>query len=168
MEGTTAAFTGHRPDKLGGYNEQTFIRLVRLAKAVLTQGKPADVISGMAQGWDMAVAFAAIQLGIPVTAAIPFEGQHLMWPEHAQGQWHAIKAKCTNVQLISRGGFAGWKMQKRNEWMVDHGHHLVALWDGSTGGTANCMKYTNTLRPEIRPVITNVWPMWVKEFKDQP
>lgn len=32
-------------------------------------------------------------------------------------------------------------MQMRNQWMVDHCDALVAIWDGSSGGTENCVNY---------------------------
>lgn len=31
-------------------------------------------------------------------------------------------------------------MQKRNEYMVDLADKVVAVWDGSKGGTDNCEK----------------------------
>src|SRR3546814_16271306 len=54
------------------------------------------------------------------------------------------------------GGYAAWKLQKRNEWMVDHADELVALWDGSRSGTGNCVAYANT---SGKPVV-NLWPSW--------
>ena len=47
-------------------------------------------------------------------------------------------------------------MQKRNEWIVDNSLRLLALWDGSKGGTANCVTYARYGRREIK----NVWPEW--------
>ncbi|PAD70641.1 hypothetical protein CHH83_02225 [Bacillus sp. 7586-K] len=32
-------------------------------------------------------------------------------------------------------------MQKRNEWMVDNSDYVIAVWDGTKGGTGNCVKY---------------------------
>jgi uncharacterized phage-like protein YoqJ len=42
---------------------------------------------------------------------------------------------------VSPPNFAVYKMQVRNEWMVNHANILLALWDGSTGGTYNCIQY---------------------------
>ena len=33
------------------------------------------------------------------------------------------------------------KMQKRNEFMVDNCDILIALWNGTSGGTKNCINY---------------------------
>ena len=40
-------------------------------------------------------------------------------------------------------------MQKRNEYMVDKCDILLAVWDGSAGGTNNCVKYARKLDKEI-------------------
>lgn len=62
------AGTGHRPDKLGGYGAGVSSRLVDLARAALLRCRPNEVMSGMALGWDTALALGAIELGIPLTA----------------------------------------------------------------------------------------------------
>ena len=59
------AGTGHRPNKLGGYNNESFLKLVNIAEDALKQMEVTEVISGMALGWDMALAQAAINLNIP-------------------------------------------------------------------------------------------------------
>lgn len=52
------AGTGHRPNKLGGYGDDVFERLVALARTYLWHMEPWHVISGMALGWDQALAQA--------------------------------------------------------------------------------------------------------------
>lgn len=158
FEGTTLAFTGHRPDKLGGYDESIDAALIQMARQVLKLARPAKVIQGMALGWDQAVAFAAIQLGIPTVAALPFKGQESVWPEHKRDRYHAILKKCSEVVVVSPGAYAASKMQVRNRWMVDKGDGLCALWDGSEGGTKNCLNYALT-KPEPTTIV-NVWSMW--------
>ncbi len=66
------AVTGHRPDKLGGFSEDVHHRLVRFAKETLSK-IPRDnltIVTGMALGWDIAIADACDQVGIPFLAAI--------------------------------------------------------------------------------------------------
>lgn len=61
------AATGHRPDKLGGYDDDVMKRLKDLARGYLEKQEVlAEVISGMAQGWDTAIALVAIELEIPL------------------------------------------------------------------------------------------------------
>lgn len=150
------AATGHRPNKLGGYGAFAHSRLVKVASAHLRISKPIMVIVGMAQGWDQAVARACIDLGIPFRAAIPFKGQEKEWPAQAQGHYQFILAHASSIHIVCDGDYEVWKMQKRNEWMVDHCNQVLAIWDGTPGGTANCIRYARSLK---RPIV-NLYEEW--------
>jgi uncharacterized phage-like protein YoqJ len=150
------AGTGHRPNKLGGYGKDAQQRLIDLAIDFFDSHageQVTEVISGMALGWDMALAEAACQLEIPWTAAIPFEGQQLAWPRPSQEAYEKTLVFAKNIVYVCEPGYAAWKMQKRNEWMVDNCDAVLALWDGSDGGTGNCIKYANKIN---KPII-NLW-----------
>ena len=154
--------TGHRPDKLvptnpqAGCSSATLELLTDLAVTHLELLDPELVISGMAQGWDTAVALAAIELDIPLVTAEPFLGQAAKWPTPAQ-QLHArILGEARVRYVISDGHYAPWKFQKRNEWMVDRCDRLLALWNGTPGGTANCMAYADK---QQKPY-DNLWAEW--------
>ena len=153
---TILAGTGHRPDKLGGYGVDVSTRLVDLARAALMKYRPDEVVSGMALGWDTALALAAIELGIPLAAAVPFEGQERKWRPEQQRLFQAILARASTVVVVSPGGYAVWKMQVRNEWMVDRATGVLALWNGSAGGTGNCIEYARARQVEI----VNLWATW--------
>lgn len=110
----------------------------------------------MALGWDTALALAAIELAIPLTAAVPFEGQERRWWPEQQQLFHEILARAPTVVVVSPGGYAVWKMQVRNEWMVDRATGVLALWNGSPGGTGNCIDCAHTRQVEI----VNLWAAW--------
>jgi len=150
------AATGHRPHKLGGYSDRVYWRLVAVAEQYLHSQQPTEVISGMALGWDQAFAEAALQLGIPVCAAVPFDGQSLRWPQRSRRQYQDMLRHC-RVVICSPGSYAPEKMQHRNRWMVDHCHRLAALWNGTPGGTANCLQYA---AGKIQ--IDNLWHLYSK------
>lgn len=152
--------TGHRPDKLGGYDRRTAMRLRDLACRHLSERPqlPEFVISGMALGWDTALAYAALDLIVPLIAAVPFEGQERMWPEESQKHYRWLLKHADQVVHVSAPGYANWKMQRRNEWMVDHSHEVLALWNGTSGGTANCIRYAETTGKRI----TNLWQEFSK------
>jgi len=150
------AGTGHRPDKLGGYGPAVASRLLDLARAALMQYRPDKVISGMALGWDTALALAAIELDIPLIAAVPFEGHERKWRPEQKGQYWLILARAAEVVIVSPGGYEAWKMQARNEWMVDHATGVLALWNGGPGGTGNCVEYARASQVEI----VNLWSTW--------
>lgn len=154
------AATGHRPSKLGcGYGNNMHDALTRLACNYLDQVQPASIISGMALGWDQAFAEAGLMLGLPVHAAVPFSGQESQWPTRSKVQWARLIAGCASVTIVCDGGYAPFKMQVRNEWMVDRATRICALWDGSPGGTGNCLKYKSTWP---RPV-DNLWTEWLAQ-----
>lgn len=150
------AGTGHRPNKLGGYGTEARNRLVNLATDVLRKRQPQRVISGMALGWDQALAVAACALDLPWTAAVPFEGQERAWPESSQREYRELLSLADDVVVVSPGGYASWKMQRRNQWMVDHADLVLALWDGSPGGTGNCVDY---VRRTNKPLL-NYWTLF--------
>lgn len=146
------AGTGHRPAKLGGYSSTIFDRLCRFAKSELETLSPSLVISGMAQGWDQALAIAAIQLSIPFDAHIPCSNQESRWPPDAQTLYRQILARARHTITISPH-YTSSCMQDRNVSMVNACTHVLALYDGSSGGTANCVRYAQLLK---RPII-NCW-----------
>lgn len=150
--------TGHRPDKLGGYSQEVFDKLVDLASEHIFKLKPDYVISGMALGWDQALAKAAYECSIPFHAYIPFVGQEGRWPRESQAKYHALLHRADKVVYCNPEGYAGWKMQKRNEDMVNASDVVLALWDGSAGGTGNCIGYANKKGVEI----INVWDEWIE------
>jgi uncharacterized phage-like protein YoqJ len=153
--------TGHRPKKIvvgaaNAYDPHVFGRLVDLASAALIRVSATLVISGMAIGWDMALAEAALRVGRPFDAYVPFRGQEGLWPEESKRQYSRLLAAARNVVVVCPGTYAAWKMQRRNESMVDAAGRVLALWNGTRGGTANCVAYANQVG---RPVM-NLWSSW--------
>lgn len=149
------AGTGHRPDKLGGYTHATFDRLTALARDWLQEHRPDQVISGMALGWDQAVADAALDLHIPLIAAVPFHGFESRWPHAAQDRLNLLLDQATEVHIVHPfPGTIG--LHRRNEWMVDRADKMLALWDGSWGGTFNCIRYAEKAGVPVE----NLWSRW--------
>lgn len=157
------AVTGHRPDRLGpgGYKEETLFELAQLASSELQALKTVDwVFTGMAQGWDTAVALACVDLGIEYTAAVPFPGQERMWPPVSQGLYRSLLDSAAKVEYVSTWEEAkdaiGPAMHKRNRWMVDRCDAVLALFGGAPGGTAGCVEYAKKVG---KPVV-NCWAKW--------
>ncbi len=147
------AGTGHRPNKLGGYGIQATSRVTQTALRSVLHLKPTAIITGMALGWDQALATVAIDQGIPFYAYIPFKGQEKMWPAESQDKYHRLLDKAQSIKYVCDPGYAPWKMQARNEAMVYACDRVLALWNGSSGGTANCVNFA---RAKNKP-ITNAW-----------
>lgn len=152
--------TGHRPNKLGGYGREVRDKLRILARGYLQRRRPEKVISGMALGWDQAWALAAIDLGIPFIAAVPFPDQPKVWPEESRRLYERIMRHAVDVHVVAEF-FSNRAMQKRNEWMVDNSDEMAALWDGTLGGTCNCIGYIEKRR---KPWI-NLWAQWAGDYE---
>lgn len=155
------AGTGHRPDKLDGYGREAHEKLVAIACAGLGDivGDVTRVISGGALGWDQALAEAALRLNLPLTLALPFSGFWSKWPKSSQDYLELLVSRADEVVYVCEGGYAPWKMQERNKWMVDNCDTVLALWNGTDGGTHNCIKYANSIGRQI----VNVWD----KYKEQ-
>jgi uncharacterized phage-like protein YoqJ len=139
----TISFTGHRPQKLGGFKTPNPIYdfVIASIEEALVKLAPTKAISGMALGVDIWAAEICLKLGIPLIAAVPFVGQEKIWPQESQDKYHAVLNQAAEKVIVCEGGYASWKMQKRNQWMVDHSDLVIAVYDGSTGGTGNCVSY---------------------------
>lgn len=160
------AVTGHRPDKLGGYNTPNpmYDLVVKGLYDTFSYYKPAYVITGMAIGTDQWAAELCVNMGIPFIAALPFDGQEKKWPPKAQAKFHLLLTKAAQKFIICPGEYEPWKMQKRNEWMVNTAHMVVAVWNGSSGGTANCVGYAVQVGKYIHYVPLPPAGMEVGEF----
>lgn len=168
MQLAVIAFTGHRPNKLNGYNKyHNFETLIILEHKILTSIILDNVdtfISGMAQGVDLWAAEIAINIRqklhhVKLVSAIPFNGQENVWPPYAQQYWKQIKDKADTVHVVMEGGYTPYALQARNEWMVDRANEIIAVWDGTSGGTGNCVRYAQN-----KGVTVNVIPPVNKDF----
>jgi uncharacterized phage-like protein YoqJ len=149
------AVTGHRPDKLwvgnwSGYDARNPLRLwiYEQMKAYLRALQPTYTITGMAIGVDQDFAACCIELQIPFIAAVPFVGQENQWPLTSRMQYQDVLKAAREVVVVCEGGYERWKMQARNEWNVDHSDKLLAVFDGSQGGTANTVNYADRIGRE--------------------
>jgi uncharacterized phage-like protein YoqJ len=148
------AFTGHRPNKLGhDYDlKSPLVMKIRgeiirhLASLGYKLGKIDSIIVGMALGIDTLAAEISIDLKIPFIAAIPFNGQHLKWPFKSRERYLNLLSKAAEIVNVSGADYYKPEfMQQRNIWMVDQltgkNDYLIAVHDGSSGGTFNCVQY---------------------------
>lgn len=146
------AFTGHRPDKLGGYKlpNPTYVSVCRKIKAALEELKPEVAISGMALGIDQWAAHICTKLNIPFIAAIPFVGQEAIWPLESKRIYKILLTKAQSQYIVSEGGYSAQKLQIRNEYLADNCDILIAVYNGDkSGGTANCVKYAEQKEKKI-------------------
>ena len=140
--GLILAFAGHRPQKIGGYWDSAVGQWVyEEMRGALLHIRPTLCLSGMALGVDQWGAELALALGIPFWAIVPFEGYEERWPDSAQAHYRELLAKAANTVYVCSGGYDPQKMQRRNEYLVDKADVLLAVYDGTSGGTQNCYHY---------------------------
>jgi uncharacterized phage-like protein YoqJ len=146
--------TGHRTLRLmqAGFS-------IEKLKAILTdmltvKYKATAGISGMALGFDMAFADVCIMNNIPLIAAVPYIGQEKRWP--IKDQWHyqsILSWSGTRMVVVSKGGYAAWKLFMRNKWVVDNCELLISGFDGiKAGGTWDCLQYAEKTGRVVDPV----------------
>lgn len=150
------AITGHRPNKLGNDYDLTSPLIQNIKRKIITILDERDheyltLITGMALGIDTLFAQIAIESNLPFIAAIPCKNQEKKWPEKSQKIFRDIVLNdlCT-FHLVTKEEYSPFCMQKRNEWMVNNCDLLIAVWDGSSGGTANCVNYAVS---KVKPII---------------
>ncbi len=145
------AGTGHRPEKIGGYEFEAPQRVWIRGQITdrLNCYRPQYCISGMALGFDQDLAMVCVEMRIPFIAAIPFEGQEYNWPSPSQAFYRELLSHAYCVYVVTPGGYSAHKMQRRNEWMVDNCDILIACWDGTRGGTYNCVEYAAHVKRRI-------------------
>lgn len=144
--------TGHRPQKLGGYSPFATSAL-RAVAAYCLQSLPFTpplVLTGMALGWDLAIAHACRSLSIPYHAYIPFPSQPLLWSPSDQSLYRDLLSTADSVITCFPDPYEPWKMQHRNIRMIVASRAVLACWDGSSGGTANCIR---AARAHSRPIL---------------
>lgn len=156
------AFTGHR--KLEGKYPpspkwEAVSQAVReLALSFVATGYDiTHFCSGGALGFDQVAASAVIKLreqGFPVTLtfALPFPGFEVRWPEKSQANLKSLCRQANKVVFVdNEPRYFPWKMQKRNEYMIDRAQSVIALMYPAVkkGGTLNAVKYAEKKNRDI-------------------
>ena len=124
---------------VGGTGHRSYCEEVDIAEVIMSIN-PTSIISGMADGWDIALAKTSLSLNIPLAAAIPFHGFR---GHEKKGEYQDIlNNTLTSAYYICSEGYEVWKLHRRNEWIADRANLMLAFWDGNKKGeTFNCIEY---------------------------
>lgn len=165
------ALTGHRPNKLGGYNINT--QPYRKLQADLEQFiehhlQANDIIvghSGLALGADTIWSKAILNMRkkypdrVQFHAEIPFMQQHNkwfkksdidFWHEQVNTADHQSLYMDSDTELTTKHVVKA--LDDRNIGMIDHADILIAVWDGTSGGTGNAVRYAKSVNKHIEYV----------------
>lgn len=160
----TITFSGHRPNKLYGYNlkDPKYLKLNKFLEDILENKIVEEgydtFISGGALGFDT-VAFLSVKnlkkkySHIRNIMAVPFQNQPVKWSQKDQRLYAWMKDTADEVIYVDSlegynrtnseaGAFNPDKLKIRNEYMIDNADFLIALWDMDyKSGTGHCVGY---------------------------
>ncbi len=145
-------FTGHRPDKMKMSEEEIKPLLKDEIQNAIEDGFT-TFITGMAPGVDIWAAEIVLELKslhseLKLIAAIPYPGFGKSKHNEPLDRFKTVKEQADYVQEISPVYHKG-VFQQRNIWMVDHSNRVIAVYNGTAGGTKNTIKYAEKCDVEI-------------------
>lgn len=151
------SITGHRPDKLWGYklDRREYEVLMQMMCNYFIHNNVTEVIQGCALGVDTLSALTVIDMkkagyNIKLTSAVPCKDFQSNWKnELDRTRFDHIIANSDRVHYVSEEEYDISCLQKRNEWMVNNAQGVLAVWDGTAGGTFNCIKYANMTQRHV-------------------
>lgn len=148
---TILGVTGQRPKSLGlkGFdaNHPVWLDAYDFVARSIDDYGATRLVSGGALGFDMIAGKAAVDKGIELELALPFEGYagedksvSDVWAENSVRKLRWLIKHSAEYYYVCEPGYAPWKYQVRNEKIVERSDYMVALWNGEPGGTGNCLK----------------------------
>lgn len=162
MNKKTMCITGHRPNKLYGYDymHKSYIAMGHYIRKFILDNAITDVYSGMALGVDTICALVVLKLkrqgyAVKLHCAIPCKNHASNWPAASQKQWQDIINQADFVEYVSEKAYDNTCMQKRNIYMVDRSDIVLGIWDGTSGGTKNCLDYAKSESKTIQIISPN-------------
>lgn len=137
-------FTGHRPEKLKGSEKYIKGALKKEIHQAIADGFKV-FITGMARGTDLWAAQVVLKLReenseIKLICASPYEGFEGHWPEVWRRLYTSVLGQADYAHFIKKC-YSPDVFQRRNEWMVNHSARVIAVYNGTPGGTQNTIKY---------------------------
>ena len=149
---TACCFTGHRPDKLPADTMPLRACLRQLIHAAVADGTR-DFLCGMALGTDRLAAEEVLALkasGAPIRliAALPCPQQAARWSSADRQRYRQLLAQ-TDGQYVACERYTPYCMNARNLWMVENASRVIAVFDGSSGGTANTLCHAREQQLDI-------------------
>lgn len=146
-------FTGHRPDRLIEPESEIRTKLETAIRNAIADGF-VTFISGMAPGVDIWAAEIVIKLretefpDIHLIAASPYKGFEEKADDNRIQHYNRCMENADLVRFIC-DGYNRSCFQIRNEWMVNHCSRVIAVYNGTPGGTKNTIEYAKKKNVEI-------------------
>lgn len=108
-------------------------------------------ISGVALGIDQDFCGVCVELGVPFVAFIPFVGQDSRWPAASREVYRKVLDAAAGVRVVSQPPATDEAARRaaldRNAAMAEICDELIAVWDGSQGGTSHMVRTWDRFNP---------------------
>jgi len=159
--------TGHRPQRLGGYDKCAKKVLYRFAHRILLRlDNDVTIVQGCALGFDQAMATAAIDQGHKVISLIPYLGFNGRWPIESVLELDTILNRSSEVRVITDKEMMeistpALALNARNHVIVKESDVLFALASGAPSGTQNCVDFALAKQKRV----LYLWRDWLS-FKE--
>jgi uncharacterized phage-like protein YoqJ len=141
--------TGHRPEQI---SDPQWVKDALCTAYEITT--PSVIYQGMAAGVDLWSAKQAWSNHIPYVCVRPWAGHKARLSDRIEYD-KTIKHSLRVVDVSPLIEYPGpWIYSKRNEWIVDTVDIIIAVWNGTSGGTSHCVEYAsdnNTPILQINP-----------------
>lgn len=152
MNQNACCFSGHRPEKLNTSETAIKSALKKEISAAINGGITV-FISGMARGVDLWAAklvldFKTAEPNIQLLCALPYKNFGSKWKEQWRTLYSDVIGQADSIKTFYPS-FTFQSFQERNRWMVDHSSRIIAVYNGSKGGTFNTLKYANKKKKEV-------------------
>ena len=152
-------FTGHRPEKMGVSPQVVKDRLERAVDEAIRDGYR-TFISGMCRGTDIWAAQIVLDRkrklpDLRLILAIPYPNCESGWGTEWQSQYRKLLSQADLVRYI-QPSFSRSCFQKRNMWMVSHASRVIAVYNGSAGGTRNTIEFARKKNVDVRSILNIV------------
>lgn len=109
-----------------------------------------EVIVGGAIGVDTVAGEVALDLGLELWVCLPFHPRIMckFWSEEQKPRLKHILKHARRTTIVNQSySVAGYQL--RNQRMVDNSHQVIAWFDGSRGGTFNCVQYAQQVGKSV-------------------
>lgn len=112
------------------------------------RSRPTDnrpiAISGVALGIDQDFCGVCVELGVPFVAYVPFVGQESRWPVASRDVYRKVLDAAAGVRVVTPKILDDAQLYRaplvRNEAMAEVCDELIAVWNGSQGGTSHMVR----------------------------
>jgi|LakMenEpi03Aug12_release.lakeMendotaPanAssembly.Ray.scaffolds.fasta_scaffold781899_2 hypothetical protein len=162
--------TGHRPKYYKTHNRswaKVTDAMYEVALEYIIGNMPESRVYniGMAVGWDLAVAQACDNCGVPYVAYMPCADQERLWPPHTQAIYRKLVNRASYIVVVSDEPYKPYLMLRRNARMMGECDHVMALYGGDPqSGTGHAID----IALENGYHIDNLHECLLQYFKDHP